>query len=52
MRLLARISRGGTLLVLLNPEGLHAPDIKRALAKSGVALFVVDEAHCVSDCLA
>jgi len=45
----ARISRGGTLLVLLNPEALHAPDIKRALAKSGIALFVVDEAHCVSD---
>ena len=45
---LARVSRGGALLVLLNPEGLHAPDVAQALAKSGVALFVVEEAHCTS----
>ncbi|MEI9942126.1 MAG: hypothetical protein WDO69_33340 [Pseudomonadota bacterium] len=46
---LARISRGGALLVRLNPEGLRAPDIRQALAKSGVALFVVEEAHCASE---
>ncbi|HEY0463939.1 MAG TPA: helicase-related protein, partial [Polyangiaceae bacterium] len=45
---LSRISRGGTLLVLVTPEHLHAPEVQQALAKSGVALFVVDEAHCVS----
>ncbi len=46
---LARISRGGALLVLLNPEGLQAPDIRQALTQSGIALFVVEEAHCASD---
>lgn len=46
---LSRISRGGTLLVLLSPEGLHAADVQQALSKSGVALLVVDEAHCVSN---
>jgi len=46
---LARISRGGALLLLLTPEGLRAPDIRQALAKSGIALFVAEEAHCASD---
>jgi ATP-dependent DNA helicase RecQ len=46
---LSRIARGGPLLVLLNPEALRAPDIRQALAKSGIALFVVEEAHCASD---
>jgi len=45
---LSRISRGGALLVLLNPESLNAPDVEQALAKSGVALFVIEEAHCAS----
>ncbi|HYP99479.1 MAG TPA: hypothetical protein VER96_12485 [Polyangiaceae bacterium] len=45
---LARISRGGTLLVLLNPESLTAPDVEQALTKAGVALFVIEEAHCAS----
>src|SRR6478735_992634 len=46
---LARISRGGALLVLLCPESLNAPDVQKALAKSGIAALVVEEAHCVSD---
>ncbi|MEI9948890.1 MAG: hypothetical protein WDO74_07875 [Pseudomonadota bacterium] len=46
---LARIVRGGALLVLLTPEALHAPDIRQALAKSAVALFVAEEAHCASE---
>lgn len=45
---LSRISRGGALLVLVNPESLSAPDVEQALAKSGVALFVIEEAHCAS----
>jgi len=45
---LTRISRGGSLLVLLTPEALRAPDVRRALAQSGIALFVVEEAHCAS----
>jgi len=45
---LARIRRGGALLVLVTPESLNAADVLQALAKSGVALFVVEEAHCAS----
>ncbi len=46
---LTRITRGGSLLVLLSPEALHAPDVRQALAKSGIALFVAEEAHCASN---
>jgi len=46
---LSRISRGGALVVLLSPESLQAADMRQALAKSGIALFVVEEAHCASD---
>ncbi|HEY4157090.1 MAG TPA: hypothetical protein VGM29_03300, partial [Polyangiaceae bacterium] len=46
---LTRIARGGPLLVLLSPEALAAADVRKALAKSGIALFVVEEAHCASD---
>ena len=35
---LARIARGGALLVLLTPEALASADVKKALAKSGIAL--------------
>jgi len=45
---LSRISRGGTLLVLSTPESLNAPDVRQALKKSGIALLVVEEAHCAS----
>lgn len=45
---LSRISRGGALLVLLSPESVSARDVEQALLKSGVALFVVEEAHCAS----
>lgn len=45
---LARISRAGALLVLLTPESLKAPDVEQALAKSGAALFVIEDAHCAS----
>ncbi|HET7541676.1 MAG TPA: hypothetical protein VFK05_17500 [Polyangiaceae bacterium] len=46
---LTRIARGGTLLVLLGPESANAPDVRQALAQSGIALLVVEEAHCASD---
>ena len=46
---LARIARGGSLLVLSSPEALRAADVRQALAKSGIALFVVEEAHCASE---
>ncbi|MET0790162.1 MAG: helicase-related protein [Polyangiaceae bacterium] len=46
---LSRIARGGSLLVLLTPEGLRMADVQQALAKSGIALFVAEEAHCASE---
>ena len=46
---LSRIARGGSLLVLLTPEALRAADVQQALAKSSIALFVVEEAHCASE---
>jgi ATP-dependent DNA helicase RecQ len=46
---LARIARGGSLLVLLTPEALRMADVRQALAESSIALFVVQEAHCASE---
>ncbi len=46
---LARIARGGALLVLVSPEALASADVPKALVKSGISLFVVEEAQCVSD---
>ncbi|MEP7053251.1 MAG: RecQ family zinc-binding domain-containing protein, partial [Pseudomonadota bacterium] len=46
---LARVAKGGSLLVLASPEALREADVRQALSKSGIALFVVEEAHCASD---
>jgi ATP-dependent DNA helicase RecQ len=46
---LSRVARGGSLLVLLTPEALRMADVQQALAKSSIALFVVEEAHCASE---
>lgn len=46
---LSRIARGGSLLVLLTPEALRLVDVQQALAKSSIALFVVEDAHCASE---
>ncbi len=46
---LTRIALGGSLVVLLGPEALAAADVQKALRKSGIGLFVVEEAHCVSE---
>jgi ATP-dependent DNA helicase RecQ len=46
---LTRVARGGSLLVLTSPEALREADVRQALAKAGVSLFVVEEAHCASD---
>ncbi|HZI12358.1 MAG TPA: ATP-dependent DNA helicase RecQ [Myxococcus sp.] len=42
------VRRGEHGLVYVTPEQLEKPERLEALQKSGVSLFVVDEAHCVS----
>jgi ATP-dependent DNA helicase RecQ len=46
---LARVAEGGPQLVMTTPESLAAADVREVLAKSGVALAAVDEAHCISE---
>jgi ATP-dependent DNA helicase RecQ len=42
--------RAGELeYVFIAPEQLRKPDVLDALRESGVSLFVVDEAHCISE---
>jgi len=42
------IALGASEFVFLAPEQLARPETVEALARAGVSLFVVDEAHCVS----
>jgi ATP-dependent DNA helicase RecQ len=35
-------------LVYISPEGIQHPQLLKALLRRGVSLFVVDEAHCIS----
>jgi ATP-dependent DNA helicase RecQ len=44
----AALRRGDHRVVLLTPERLANPENLEPLKRRGVALFVVDEAHCVS----
>ena len=46
---LSEISAGGTQLVLAAPERFASGAFREALAQRRVALFVVDEAHCVAE---
>lgn len=43
-----QIDEGGPALIYVTPERLEDADYVQLLAKGGVSLFVVDEAHCVS----
>ena len=45
---LARVERGHLDLLFLTPEALRRDEVRAALQNQGVALFVIDEAHCVS----
>ncbi len=45
---LARVARGEIRIVFATPERMTDAPTLDALAKSRVALFVVDEAHCIS----
>jgi ATP-dependent DNA helicase RecQ len=44
-----RIAAGGPLLVMTTPETLAVTEVSEALAKTGVGLAAVDEAHCISE---
>jgi ATP-dependent DNA helicase RecQ len=46
---LARVERGGRLIILTTPETLEAPATAAAFARAQPALFCVDEAHCISE---
>jgi len=46
---LARLARGGSLLVLTTPETLASDEMGKILAKTPPGLVAVDEAHCVSE---
>ena len=46
---LAEIAKGERLLVMTTPETLGSPDASAALAKGGIAMAAVDEAHCISE---
>ncbi len=46
---LREIEAGGTQLVLAAPERFASAAFRKALAHRRVALFVVDEAHCVAE---
>lgn len=43
------IGTGGLRLLFVAPESLDSPLLKEALARASLSLFVVDEAHCVSE---
>ena len=43
-----RIERGDSSLVYVTPERLEKPEYLELLMRAGVSLFVIDEAHCVS----
>ena len=45
---LARAVAGETRLLYVAPERFSSPGFARALAQASIGLFVVDEAHCVS----
>jgi ATP-dependent DNA helicase RecQ len=46
---LARARAGELKLLYVAPERFAAADLQRCLARSGVALLAVDEAHCISE---
>ncbi|MCC7103673.1 MAG: RecQ family ATP-dependent DNA helicase, partial [Chloroflexi bacterium] len=45
----ALIARGGVKLLYVAPERLTTPGFLQLLSNTGVALFVIDEAHCISE---
>ncbi len=48
VRALARLSDGSPCIAYVTPERLGDPNFRKRLSRAHVALFVVDEAHCIS----
>jgi ATP-dependent DNA helicase RecQ len=48
-QVLAEIAKGDRLLVMTTPETLGSADAAAALAKGGISMAAVDEAHCISE---
>ena len=48
-QILESMEKGEIDLVLTTPETLFTSDVQNALPKIKIGLFVVDEAHCISD---
>ncbi len=46
---LAQASQGEIRMLFVAPESLASPQVKRALESAQLGLFVIDEAHCVSE---
>ena len=46
---LSRVEKGQIEYIFLAPEQLHKPETLEDLKSGGISLFVVDEAHCVSE---
>jgi ATP-dependent DNA helicase RecQ len=46
--LVSEIAAGESELIYVTPERLQKPEYLELLKRSGVSLFVIDEAHCVS----
>jgi ATP-dependent DNA helicase RecQ len=44
-----RIEEGGSLLIMTTPETLAKEELSDLLAKTGVSLVAIDEAHCISE---
>ena len=44
-----RVQEGEVGYFFLAPEQLRKPETLENLAKAGISLFVVDEAHCISE---
>ncbi|MBQ9663397.1 MAG: RecQ family ATP-dependent DNA helicase [Oscillospiraceae bacterium] len=47
--ILEELENGELDLVLVTPEGVFKDDFQQTLANTVVGLFVIDEAHCISD---
>lgn len=48
-RRLARVSQGKVEYIFLAPEQLRKPETLEQFARAHISLFVVDEAHCISE---